>query len=606
MRTSVVVVRAEKTEALVGPMSASPSASLRRERSAILFADVHGYARLMDRNEERTYQRVSRSIRLMKSLIGDYGGRVMNVTGDGVLALFDSAPEALRFAVTIQKEFGNDVVWNADDEPVAFRIGINLGEVMVDEEANVQGRSVNLAARIRLFAPPGGICVSEAVKDLVQGSPGIILRSLGRQNVKNIDEPVEVFVLEHEMPSLPAVIELPTRVQPAVRFTEASVAVLPLANLSGDPRDAHLCDGITGDIITNLSRFRDLLVIARHSAFLFKQARLPSKVIGDQLGVRYLVSGSLQRQGSRFRTTVELSDVESSRVVWADRFKGDLGDVFAFQDEVTDVIAARLAVQINAAERRRALSAAPDLRAYGLILRGQELSFHLTQHENLHARRLFEQAAEFDPGCGRAYAGLSRTFNVAWQYGWAEAPQTCLDRAVELALQAIERDDLDARGHAELGYAYLFRKQQDASLAAYEQATELNPNDADILADMAISTRSSGDTRRTIELLQRAMRLNPFYPDGYLWVLGETYFDMADYEQAIHTLHKMRNKSEGHRLLAASYALLGQLDEARRHAEHVMAVHPNFTIEHWRNVPPDKNRDALERFIDGLRLAGLR
>ena len=233
------------------------------------------------------------------------------------------------------------------------------------------------------------------------------------------------------------------------------------------------------------------------------------------------------------------------------------------------------------------------------------MSLSLTQLENLHARRLFEQAAEIDPGCGRTYAGLSRTFNLAWQYGWSEAPQACLDKAVELALQAVDRDDLDARGYAQLGYAYLFRKQQDASLAAYEQAIELNPNDADILADMAMSMRASGDADRALPLVTRAMRHNPFHPDVYLWILGEIYFDLAAYEQAIHTLHRMRDKSEGHRLLAASYALIGQIDEAKHHAEQVMALRPNFSIEHWRNVPPDKNPEPLERFIDGLRMAGL-
>ena len=588
-------------------MSASPSVSPRRDRSATLFADVHGYAQLMDRNEERTYERVSRSIRLMKSLIGDYGGRVMNVAGDGVLALFDSAPEALRFAVTIQQELRNDVVWNVDDEPVVFRIGINLGEVLVDEEANVQGRSVNVAARIQALARPGGICISEAVKHALQDNPDVALRSLGRQTLKNITEPVEVFVVERDTPSPPSIIELSRHSQLVVPSAEASVAVLPLANLSDDPRDDHLCDGITGDIITNLSRFRDLLVIARHSTFLFKDARVPLKVVGGQLGVRYLMNGGLQREGSRIRINVELSDVESSRVVWADRLKGDLGDVFAFQDDVTDVIAARLAVQINAAERRRALSAAPpDLRAYGLVLRGQELSIRLRQQENLHARRLFEQAAEVDPGYGRPYAGLSRTFNVAWQYQWAEAPEACLERAVELALEAIQHDSLDARGFSQLGYAYLFKKHRDASLAAYEQALDLNPNDADVLADMAIATRASGDTRRTMELIRRAMRLNPFYPDSYLWVLGETYFDLGDYEHAVGTLQKMRNQSEGHRLLAASYAHLGKVEEARYHAQRVLEAHPNFSIEHWRNVPPDKNPEPLERFIAGLRLAGLK
>src|SRR5919106_1391186 len=393
-------------------MPASPSVSPRRDRLAILFADVHGYAQLMDRNEDRTYDRVTRSIRLMKSLIGDYGGRVMNVAGGGVLALFD-------------------------DEPVAFRIGINVGEVLVDEESNVQGRSVNVAARIQALARPGGICISEAVQRAVRDTLGVPMRSLGPQSLKNIAEPIEIFAIEVNGPQLPVTSPRlpPPETSPEILAIDppdrASVAVLPLDNLSGDPRDDHLCDGITGDIITNLSRFRDLLVIARHSTFLFKDARVPLKVVGGQLGVRYLMNGGLQRDGSRIRINVELSDVESGRVVWADRLKGDLGDVFAFQDDVTDVIAARLAVQIDAAERRRALSAEPpDLRAYGLVLRGQELSFRLRQQENLHARRLFEQAAEVDPRYGRPYAGLSRTFNLDWRYAWSAAPDTALEQAV--------------------------------------------------------------------------------------------------------------------------------------------------------------------------------
>ena len=586
-------------------MPESPLASPSRGRSAILFADVHSYARLMERNEERTYARVTSSIRLMKSLIGDYGGRVMNVAGDGVLALFETVSEALRFAVTIQRELRNDGVWSTEDEPVRFRIGINFGEVLVGEESNVQGRSVNVAARLQTLAPAGGICLSISARQALEDVSDIAFRSLGQQSLKNIADPVEVLVVELDPQRSSAVEPLP-HVQPKPRLSEASVAVLPLANLSGDPRDDHLCDGIVGDIITNLSRFRDLFVIARHSTFLFKHVGVPPKVIGDQLGVRYLLTGGLQRDGSRIRTNVELSEIETGTVLWGDRLVGDLGEIFAFQDDVTDVIAARMAVQINAAERRRAVASAPfDLRAYGLVLRGQELSIRLRPQENLHARRLFEQAAEVDPGYGRPYAGLSRTFNVAWQYRWSELPEGCLDKAIDLALRAIEHDSLDARGYAQLGYAYLFRKQQDESLAVYERAIDLNPNDADILADMAIATRASGDTQRTMTLINRAMRLNPFHPDNYLWVLGETYFDLGDYQHAVEALEKMRNQSEGHRLLAASYAHLGRMDQATHHARQVMAVHPNFSIEHWRNVPPDKNREPVERFIEGLRLAGL-
>ena len=592
-------------------MSASASTGPQRRLSSILIADVHGYSRLMDRDEEGTYRRVMRAIGLIRDLIGDYGGRVVDVAGDGILATFDSPAQALGFAVEIQREFRNEAVWHAGEEPIAFRIGINLGEVIV-HEASVRGHSVNVAARLQALARPGGICISEAVRRAAQDALGARVRPLGPQRLKNIAEPVEVFAIEiNGRP--PAPPELPAPPDPAQQGGwiepphQASAAVLPLTNLSGDPRDDHLCDGITSDIITNLCKFRDLLVIAQHSAFLFKGQGLPPDQIARRLGVRYLFTGDLQRSGSRLRLNVRLIEADSGRVIWADRFKGDLREIFEFQDDVTDVIAARLAVQIHAAERRRVLSLRPpDLRAYGLILRGQDLSIRFRRETNLHARRLFEQAAEIDPGYGRSYAGMSRTFNLAWRYSWADSPEACLEKAVRLALAAIEHDNLDARGYAELGFAYLFNRQHDASLAAYERAVELNPNDADILAEMSNSVSSYGDAGRAVQLMRRAMRLNPYHPDWYVWYLGEVYFDLGDYEQAVRTLNRMRDKSEAHRLLAASYAHLGHMDEARHHAGQVLAVHPNFSLTRWRTVPADKNPETLERYFDGLQKAGLK
>jgi adenylate cyclase len=584
----------------------SPAAP-RRQRSAILFADVHGYSRLMAKNEDRTYERVTQAIRLIRSLIGDYGGQVQHVAGDGILALFESAPQALQFAVAVQREFRNDAVWQGDDEPLAFRIGINVGEVLLGGEANVQGHSVNIAARIQALAQPGGICVTEAVQRAVRDTLGIAMRQLGPQSLKNITEPVEVFAIEVNG-SLPISAELPAVPSELARpFTEASVAVLPLANLSDDPRNGHLCDGFTGDIITNLSRFRDVLVIARHSAFLFKNRDVPAPDIACQLGVRYLMSGGLQRSGRKLRLRVQLAEAETDRVIWSDRYNGDLTDLFAFQDDVTAMIAARLALQISAAEQRRLLAEAPpDLRAYGLILRGQDLSLHFRKEANLHARRLFEHAAEIDPDYGRCYAGMSRTFNLAWRYHWTPKPELALDKAVDLANAAISYDHLDARGYGELGFAQLYKKHHDESLAAYERAVDLNPNDADILAEMGDSLVYSGHAQRAVELLKRAMRLNPFHPDWYLWYLGDAYFHLRDYEQTVQTLLKMRDQSEAHRLLASSYAHLGRIEEAQDHAKQLLRIHPNFSIAHWRNVPPNKNPEELDVFIDGLHKAGLK
>ncbi len=588
-------------------MSASLPAAPNRQRAAILFADIHGYSRLMNKDELGTYQRVTRSISLIRSLIDDYGGQVVQTVGDGVLALFEEASDALRFAVEMQREFRNDVVWNSDGDPIAFRIGINEGEVLVGENG-VQGHSVNIAARIQNIAKPGGICVSSKVRDSIGDASSLTMQSLGPRKLKNIAEPIEVFAIEvngsNDLPS----IEIRTHEEPLpLEPEQVSVAVLPLDDLSGDPRDQHLCKGITGDIITNLSRFRDLSVIAPHSANVIKQQHLSASQLNERLGIRYIMSGGLQRQGTRIRLRVELLEANTQHVLWAERFKGDLQDIFDFQDDVTDLIAARLAMHISDAERRRHLADnPPDLRAYGLILRGQDLSMQFRREANFHARRLFEQATEIDPSYGRSYAAMSRTFNEEWRYAWTDKPELALDKAIELAKRAIDYDAWDARAHGALGYAHLYRKEHDASLAAYKRALELNPNDADLLVEMGDALISTGDPDEAVNLINRSLNLNPFYPDWYLWSLGEAHFYGRRFEEAVQTLKGMRDQSEAHRLLASSYAHLGQPEEARRHAQQVLKAHPNFSLDHWSKVPPNKNAEQIEFFIAGLRKAGLK
>jgi TolB-like protein/class 3 adenylate cyclase/Tfp pilus assembly protein PilF len=588
-------------------MATEPSDAPRHQLSAILFAEVHGYCRLMARDEERTFQRVTQAIGLIRSLIGDYGGNVQRVAGDGILALFESAAQALQFAVVIQREFRNEAVWHADDEPVAFRIGINVGEVLLGGDANVQGHSVNVAAEIQALAQPGGICVTEAVQRAVRDTLGIAMRQLGPHCLENITEPIEVFAIEVNGPLVAVGRGALGEGQIIAPPAEASVAVLPLDNLSDDPRDSHLCDGFTRDIITNLSRFNDLLVIAQHSTFLFKDRDVASSQVAGRLGVRYLVTGGLQRSGRKLRLRVELTEADTDRVVWSDHYDGDLADLFAFQGDVTAMISTRLAVQISAAEQRRILTESPpDLRAYGLILRGEVLYHQVTRETNLFARRLFEEASHVDPHYARSYAGLARTFQEDWRYRWSDAPELCLEQAVTLAQRSIELDPDDARGHAAFGYACLFKRQHDESLAAYQRATELNPNDADVLAETGACASSCGDPKRGLELLQRSMRLNPFYPDWYLWNLGEIHFDLGDYEESVRTLSKMHDKGQAYRLLAASHALLGDIAEAKHYGQQVLIAQPGFSLEHWRNIPPDRDPGPRERYLEGLRKAGLK
>ena len=588
-------------------MSALLSAEPDRQRAAILFADIHGYSRLMNKDELGTYERVTRSIALIETLIDDYGGRVVQTAGDGVLALFEDACEALKFAVEMQREFRNDGVWNADGDAIAFRIGINEGEVLIGEHG-IHGHDVNIAARIQMIAKPGGICISAAVHDIVRDSTDLSMQTLGAKRLRNITDPVEVFAVIVNGGRRTQAIEVTAPLEQAVlEPDQVSVVVLPLEGLSDDPRDHHLCEGITGDIITNLSRFRDLAIIAHHSARIIKLNNLPSTQLWEQLGIRYLMSGDLQRQGVKIRLRVELIDAKSQNIIWSDRFSGNLGDIFGFQNEVTDVVAARLALQIAEAERRRqAQLQTHDIRAYGLILRGQDLSNQFQREANFHARRLFTQAAEIDPSYGRSYAALSKTFNLEWRYAWSEKPERALDTAIELAKRAIEFDGWDARAHGALGYAHLYRKEHDESLAAYTRALELNPNDADLLVEMADALIHTGDPDEAVKLVERSLRLNPYFPDWYLWSLGEAHFYGRRFEEAVETLKGMRDQSEAHRLLASSYAHLDQLEEARHHAAEVLKAHPNFSLEYWAKVPPNRNTEQNEFFIAGLRKAGLK
>ncbi|MEQ1942395.1 tetratricopeptide repeat protein [Mesorhizobium sp. VNQ89] len=582
--------------------------TLNRRLSAILYADVHGYSRLMDHDEAGTVVRLTRSLTLIRNLVSDYGGSVVNTAGDGLVALFPSATLALDFAVEMQREMSHEAVWSGDQEPIAYRIGVTIGDTIAGD-GGVYGHGINMAARIQSLASPGGICISGSVQQFVRAQPEYSFRSLGKKKLKNIEDEIEVFVVDFDLahPEVPA---SPLSDMPIAQLKhstpDSSLAVLPLENVSGDSADLHLCQGVVADLISNLCRFRNLMVIARHSTVAVAAHTKSLREIGNQLGVRYLLSGSLQRAGNRLRVAVDLIEAQTENTIWSERYDGGIEDIFAFQDDVTATTASRLAVHIDMAEKRRLTSQNyPNLHAYGLILRGQDLSFRFRPESNWHARRLYEQARDLDPNYGRSYAAISRTFNVEWRYAWTKDPERALNEALNLANLAVQHDDLDARGYSEMGLAHLYKKEHGPAIAAYERALQLNPNDADLLAEMGDCLVYVRQAERAVKLIERAMRLNPYHPDNYFWYLGDAYFHLGEYEKTIQTLKKMRDASEGHRLMAASYALLGKDDEAGKHARSLLQVHPNFTIDRWRKVPPNQYPEDLEVFVEGLRKAGL-
>jgi adenylate cyclase len=432
-----------------------------------------------------------------------------------------------------------------------------------------------------------------------------LLRSLGQPHLKNISESIDIYSVE---PSgvAPAQSAAQAREAPASESVRnPGIAVLALTNLSGDPRNDHLCEGIAEDIIANLSRFRNLLVIARHSAFLFNLKANPAHILQQQLGVRYILGGSLRRSDQRLRIAVELIDAASESVLWSDRFNVELEELFDLQDEIAGAVAARLSVQIDLAERRQESYYPRDMRAYGLVLRGQHLILRFNKAANWHARRLFEEAIEIAPEYSRAHSALSRTHNLDWRYAWSAAPAKSLESAIVFARRAKEFDRLDARGFAELGYARLYRRQHDEAIAEYEQALLLNPNDSDIIAEYADALAYVDQPRRSVELMHKAMRLNPHYPDWYLWYLADTYDVMGRSEDVIATVRRMHDPSEGQRLLAANFAHLGMMREAQAAAREVMRLHPAFTIREWRERPPYRDQAVLDRYVEGLRKAGL-
>jgi adenylate cyclase len=570
--------------------------------AAVLFADMVGYSRHMEQDEVQASQQAAMSIELFKSLVGDYAGEVANVSGDGILAIFDSAEEALRFSVQVQSEFRDQAVWS-DGKPVQFRVGINVGEI-IENSGIVQGHCVNVAARLQQIAEPGGILISGAVRDAARERSGIILRSLGHPTLKNIEGSIEVLAVRSTNVEPASPITTVNEVHSSEPWRQPSIAVLALQNLSGDPTNDHLCEGVVEDVIANLTRFRSLMVIARHSAFLFNLKSSPAQEIGRRLGVRYLLAGSLRRSGKRVRISVELIDVETEGALWSDNFHIDVEELFDLQDEIAGSVASRLAVQIDLAQCRedhRLL----DMRAYGLVLRGQHLVAQYRKESNAHGRRLFEQASEIAPEYGRIYSSLSRTHNLDWRYSWSPSPDKSLDAAVDLARSAIEHDQLDARGFSELGFANLYKKRHAESLADYVRALTLNPNDADIVAEYADALVYTGEAEKSLVLMEKAMRLNPYYPDWYLWYLADAYITMGRHTDVIATVQRMRNPDEGRRMLAASYAHLGKMDEAREQARQVLNQYPDFTISRWRHRPPYRDQAALEQFIEGLRKAGL-
>jgi adenylate cyclase len=573
---------------------------VKRKLAAIFSADVKGYSRLMGEDEVGTIRTLEEYRKVVGGLIQKHTGRVVDAPGDNVLAEFASVVDAVESAVEIQETLRLKNSDLAENRRMEFRIGINLGDV-VEEGERIYGDGVNIAARIEGLADPGGICVSGTVYDQIENKLPFALEYLGEKSVKNIKTPIRVYRLLTGAPGATSSrrLELPDK---------PSIAVLPFVNMSGDQEQEYFSDGITEDLITDLSKMPGLFVIARNSVFTYKNKPVMAQQVSQELGVQYLLEGSVRKAGERVRITAQFIDATTGRHLWADRYDRQIGDIFAVQDELTQRIIAVLFIKMGEEEHKRlAARGTRNLAAYDLFLRGLESFNQYTKEANDHARMLFKKALEIDSGYAMALEKMGWTHLIDWTMGWSSDPES-VNLAFELGQRAAAVDDSVEGTHCLLGNVYLWRKQYDKAVELYEKSLTLNPNYANGLCDLGGVLSFAGKPQEAVELIERALRLDPFFPYHFFY-LGHAYFLIKNYEEALAALEKaIAGNPEffpARAFRAVTYIELGRDAEARAEAAQIIKKSPGTTISVWRERLPYKNKHDLERVLAGLKKAGM-
>jgi len=584
----------------------SPQGRMERKLAAILSADVKGYSRLMGEDEVATIRTLTTYRELMGILIHQYRGRVVDSPGDNLLAEFASVVDAVQGAMEIQQALK---ARNADlpaSRRMEFRLGINLGDVIVEGE-RIYGDGVNIAARLEGLADGGGLCISGSVYEQVESKLALTYEYMGEQTVKNIHKPVRVYRVREQtdMPPLAQAGEKPLPLP-----DKPSLAVLPFTNMSSDPEQEYFSDGITEDLITDLSKVSGLFVISRNSVFTYKGKITKVEQVGQELGVRYVLEGSIRKAGNRVRITAQLIDATSGFHMWAERYDRDLQDIFAVQDEVTQQIVSALKVKLTTVERDR-LGRQPteNLEAYDSYLRGLELYAQRSQEANEQARQRFAHATALDPHFATAYAFLGRTYLMELVYQWKSDPQT-QEQLLAFAQKAVALDDSQPAAHETLALAHLGKKQHAQAIAEAEKTIALDPNYADGYVTLADVLCFAGQPEPAVPLVEQAMRLNPRYPPYYLWSLGHAYRLLGRSEEAVATLRNLVSQNPAlltaHVLLAATYSELGREEEARAEAAEVLRISPHYSLAIVQEGVPYKDPVTIERQVTAMRKAGLK
>ncbi len=587
-----------------------------RKIVAILAADVVGFSRLTGADEDRTLARLRalRSDRIDPT-ISVHNGRVVKRTGDGILAEFRSVVDAVRCAIEMQNSMVERNAGLPHERRIEFRIGVHLGDVVEESDGDLMGDGVNIAARLEGIAKPGAICLSVDAYRQVRARLDLAVTDLGEAQLKNIVEPIRIYSLEV---GLPAQAKSATQAGPAAPEKSSappsvpakpSIAVLAFNNMSGDAEQEYFSDGISEDIITDLSRLSNLHVVARNSSFVYKKAAVSVPDVAKALGVRYVLEGSVRKAGNRVRVTAQLIDSTSGGHVWASRFDRELTDIFTIQDELTKEIVSVLKCKLTIDEQGRlSPRRGVDVEAFELFLRGREQARAATRIGNIEARGLLERALAIDPDYAAAHAVVAMTHLLDYANGYSSDPEHSLEVGREIAQRAVRMDEEETHAHFALGAAHMWNREYDLALAKAARGLALSPNSAEGLRMKAHIQVFAGDPAGALENVETYMKRDPHYPDIALQLVADARFALGEYEPAIAAIEQRlaRNpRSEtAYALLASCYGQLGRAEECREAWEETLRINPGFSMERRRRVLPFRNPEDFERRVEGLRKGG--
>ena len=575
----------------------------KRKLTAILSADVVGYSRLMGEDEDTTVRTLTTYRDIISSLIKDHKGRVVDSPGDNILAEFISVVNSLRCAWDVQQEIKSRNADLPENRRMNFRIGINLGDV-IEEDDRIYGDGVNITARLEGLAEKGGICISGTAYDQVKNKLPFRYEYQGEQVVKNIREPIRVYKVlikkDADELILGKELELPDK---------PSIAVLPFKNLSGDPGQEFFSDGFTEDIITTLAKIPLMFVIARESSFTFKGKSVNIQVIGRDLGVRYVLEGSIQKFGDRIRITAQLIDATNGHHLWAEKYDRQLKDIFAMKDEITMKIATVLQVKLTEGESANWGPETKSFEAYIKVRQSWEHFRAFTPDDNILSRQKAKEALDLDPNYSSATEMFAWTLLMDGIFGTSKTPEKSIEQAFELAQKVLDRGDSDAGAHFLIGYAYSRKGQFDKAISELEIARDLFPNNAEINAGLGMILNAAGKPEDAINVLKNAMRLSPIPPSWYLENLGGAYRLTGQYKKAVHEYKKaiqlQPDDMFSHLNLALCYVKLGREEDAHAEAAEVLRINPKFSAESYAKHIPLKDEASKKLLIDGMREAGL-